>query len=194
MSDSVCNFLVRQSDLVSEVKALVLLSDQYGSNFFSVAAFQSNSCLLRFLDWFNQNFHDDLRNLFLNSDDSTSLAQSVAVRCDERLTKKFFEFCLASLEFSDVKDIILHRAIDDINVLGRTLFNKTSTVVRVVWNFYVQVLTETELEELFFKNNQGKVYFKMWPDKNTEAEETLKAIAIGRFGEDRIRKLIRLNF
>lgn len=196
VSDSVCNFLVRQSDLVSDVKALVLLQDSFDNyNFFSLAAMQNKRCLLVILNWFKENvIHDDLRKVFFNSVDPKSLAQNVAEKCDESLTKKFFEFCLASLDPYDVKDMILIRHYDGLNALGRTLLNKISTVFREVWNFYVQIFTEAELEEMFFKSNQGSVYFKKMTNKNTEAEETLKAILIERYGEDKIRKLIRLNF
>lgn len=195
--DSVCNFLVRQLDLVADVKALFFMPDHSGQTFYANTATLNRSCLLVFLDWFKENFScDALRELFFNvgrNFSSKTLAQEVVEKCDEGLTKKFFDFCLSSFDLSVVKEMMLVQFYDDHDTLGRSLFNPNCKVVGEVWNFYVQILTEVELEELLFKNNQGRVYFKKEEHKNPEAIETLKAIAIERFGEERTRKLTR-NF
>lgn len=92
--NSLCKFLVRQPDLVSDVKRLFLIPGR-GYNFFTYAAMNSRNCLLVVLNCFkNNSSHDELRKIFFERNiTSKILARDVAEFCDEGLTKKFFDFC-----------------------------------------------------------------------------------------------------
>lgn len=129
--------------------------------------------------------------LFERNITSMILAREVAEFCDEELAGKFFDFCLSTFNPQELKEMILITYYDNQNILGRSLCNEIGTVVIIVWNFYLQILNEAELEDLIFKNNQGRIYFRKVFRKKQEAVEKFKAIVIDRYGEDRTRKLIR---
>lgn len=197
--DIVCNFLLRQSDLFADVKALLMKKEDNKYNFLSYAASRNRCCLLIVLNWFKEQFsHDDFQAVILERKRyglgrRNNLAYQVADFCDENLSKNFFDFCLSSFDKKEVKEIILADLFSLFDALEFSLYNPSSAVVSVVWNVYIKVLNETELENLLFEGNQGREYFEMckFKSKNREAVEKLSVFITALYGKDKMLTLIR---